>query len=128
MSLEAIRAFAEQYEAQQPAPEDPPAGAQITILEGGRTPQAAVWEGEGWAVYQAIYAAVEGFHKRHRNMDGTIAAWVEALEDVKRISRKFDNTPLVLQLLSAVYGELERTAPRPPATPVDITKASAYAK
>lgn len=128
MSLEAIRAFAEQYEAQQPAPEDPPAEAQITLLEGGRAPQAAVWEGEGWAAYQAIYAAVEGFHKRHRSMDGTIAAWVEALEDVKRIGRQFDNVPLVMQLLGAAYAELERTAPRPPATPVDITKSSAYAK
>lgn len=109
MSLEAIRAFAEQYEAQQPAPEDPPTEAQITLLEGGRTPQAAVWEGEGWAAYQAIYAAVEAYHKRHSGMDGSMGAWDNALGDMVKVYEQLNKHPLAVKFLSAVYDELERT-------------------
>lgn len=110
MSLEAIRAFAEQYEAGKPsAPSN--TGAQLALLEGGVTPRAVVWSGEDWATYQAIYVAVEGYHKRYKDMTGTLAEWTEALEDLKRTCRELGNAPLAVQLLSVVYGELERTTP-----------------
>lgn len=125
MSLEAIRAFAEQYEAGK-SPAQSHTGAQLTLLEGGIAPRAAVWSGEDWAAYQAIYTAVEGYHKRHKDMTGTLAEWTEALEDLKRTSRELNNAPLAVRLLSAVYDELERTAP-PSKAPVDPQEAPAYA-
>lgn len=117
--------------AEKKAAPPAPAGAQITLLEGSESPPAAVWTGEGWAEYQAIYSAVEAYHRRHKDMSGTLAAWEAALADLQAVLRQLNNAPLAVRLLIAVYGELERTVPPPPAgdgEDIDITKCPAYAK
>jgi hypothetical protein len=123
IELKTLRELAEQYEAEQPggsaetaAPQtssEPPAEAQITLLEGrGRV--SAVWAGEAWAEYQAIYNAVESYHKRHRGITGGWTAWREAIKDMSQVYEGLGRHPLAFKLLNAVLAELERIAPPPP--------------
>lgn len=104
MSLEALRTGVFQQKSTVPQ-----TGDKEKFREDGSPSPAAAWVNGDWARYQAIYAAVKDYHRRHMNMTGTLAEWTEALEDLKHTCQELNNAPLVIRLLSAVYGELERT-------------------
>lgn len=74
--------------------------------------------------YKRIYRAVFDFHARHMPEPHTLEEWTQAAEEIGQASCSMDNDPFAMDLLAAVYNELERqdkarsAAPaEPPADP-----------
>lgn len=84
-----------EYAAQQQGNETPtkgPAGAATPIP------------------YRAIYRAVFDFHARHSTPPRTLEEWHDLNTDIAQVSTSCGNTPFVMDLLAAVYDEIERNA------------------
>ena len=62
--------------------------------------------------YNKIYRAVFDFHAKYKPFPATPAAWEAAADDMNAISNAHDNNPFVMDMLCAVWAELERTEQR----------------
>lgn len=58
--------------------------------------------------YSSIYRAVYDFHKRHMPCPVTLEEWEAATEDITAVSNKCGNDKFAMDMLVAVYNELER--------------------
>lgn len=58
--------------------------------------------------YSSIYRAVYDFHKRHAPCPVTLEEWEAMQEDVAAVSYKHGNDKFIMDMLTAVYNELER--------------------
>ena len=74
--------------------------------------------------YKAIYRAVFDFHGRYSTPPQTLEEWQSFARDIGETSSSLNNDPFAMDLLAAVYNELERqdkarsAAPaEPPADP-----------
>ena len=48
------------------------------------------------------------FHKRHLPYPHDLTEWEQAATDVCEVAAKYQNDPFILDMLTAVYNELER--------------------
>ena len=62
--------------------------------------------------YRAAYRAVCDFHERHNpprlDDDNGLKYWEETTDDMQAVCNAFNNDPFVIDMLVAVFGELER--------------------
>ena len=58
--------------------------------------------------YRALYRAACNFHERHNPAQLTASYWDEVCEDMTETANGYDNDPFLLELLIAVYEEMER--------------------
>ena len=62
--------------------------------------------------YRAAYRAVCEFHERHNpprlDDDGGENYWNTVTEDMGEIAERFNQDPFIIEMLIAVFGELER--------------------
>lgn len=58
--------------------------------------------------YRAIYNAVIAYHEQHAPCPRSDEEWGEAAKAISEIAAAMENTPFALDLLTAVYTELER--------------------
>ena len=62
--------------------------------------------------YRAAYRAVCEFHERHNpprlDDDGGESYWNTVTEDMGEIAERFNQDPFIIEMLIAVFGELER--------------------
>lgn len=62
--------------------------------------------------YRAAYRAVCDFHERHNppriDNDSGLEYWEAAADDMTAVAKAFHDDPFVIEMLVAVYSELER--------------------
>lgn len=75
--------------------------ANSKITEGATPPQLP-------DRYKRIYRAVFDFHARHEPAPHTLEEWTQAAQEIVQASCSLDNDPFSMDLLAAVYSELER--------------------
>jgi len=88
------------------APE-PPTQPRERVAAGPK-PKRPPLKSLGGRDYRAMYRAACNFHERHHPAQLTADYWEAAAEDMTKTSNEFDNDPFLMELLLAVYEELER--------------------
>lgn len=58
--------------------------------------------------YRPLYRAACNFHERHNPVQLTAAFWEEVCADMTATANEFDNDPFLMELLLAVFEEMER--------------------
>lgn len=60
--------------------------------------------------YRRMYRALYTFHERHSPAIGDALYWAEVTEDMEQLAEAEGNDPFMVDLLAAVFAELEREA------------------
>jgi hypothetical protein len=77
-------------------------------VAAGPKPKRPPLKSLGGRDYRAMYRAACNFHERHHPAQLTADYWEAAAEDMTKTSREFHDDPFLMELLLAVYEELER--------------------
>ncbi len=78
------------------------------MLEIKRKPKAAAAENPATdRDYRAMFRAAYTFHAQHRPNLGA-DYWAETVKDITRVLCDFNQDPLLMDLLHAIYTDLER--------------------
>ena len=102
------------------APEEPKQPRER--VASGSKPKRPPLKSLGGRDYRAMYRAACNFHERHTPAQLSADYWDAAAEDMVEVSNEFGNDPFLMELLVAIYEELEREYKLLPKN--DLTEAS----
>lgn len=97
------------FEAPPPLQANETTGAEQSHSERKLKPFTGIVQSRN---YRAMYRAACNYHEKYTppvvGEDNGLTYWAAAAEEIGTISKAFNNDPFMIDLLSAVYSELER--------------------